>query len=967
MAANWDKVLEKVSSKSAPEAEADLLKEWEKNDTLRKSIDNRPESKGYTFYDGPITANNKPHYGHALTMVIKDAVPRYWTMRGYRVDRSLGWDCQGIPVEYEVEKALKFESKADIEKYGVAKFNQLCRESVEAYQKDIFALTARMGRWVNKDEEFATMDREYIESVWWSLKELYQKDLLYQGYKVVPYSTRAGSTLSNSEVALGGYKEIVDPAVTIKLKLKGEDKYVLTWTTTPWTLPGNLLLAVLEGEDYVDVEHKGVTYVVAKELAETVFGEEEYKVLAQYKGKELVGKEYEPLFTHYKDRAKQGAFKVVHAEHVTVEEGTGIVHQAPYGEDDFFLLTGMGIELFDYLDDTGTFTDEIKEFSGMFYKKANKYIMEDLKKRDLLFKHEDYTHRMPMCWRTDTPLIYKPVKSWYVKVTQIAKDMLKENSEILWMPGHIRDGRFGNWLEGARDWALSRKRYWGTPLPVWICDKCEEVEVLGSFEEVEEKSGVMLDDPHKPFVDDVKYKCDCGGEKSRVEDVIDVWYDSGAMPFARFHYPFENKDLFDKKFPAQFIAEGIDQTRGWFYTLHVLGTALFGSKAFENVIVNGMALAGDGQKMSKSKKNYTEPDAVLDKFGADPVRLYFLSSPIVRAEDVAFDEKFLKEINSSTLIPLWNSFKYFLNYAKQFDWDKRGGKSESDHVMDRWVLTRLQKTVNETGGYMDQYDLQKASKTAMAFVDELSRWYIRGSRDRFVSGDDGALSTLYYVMETTSKMFAPLIPFMSERIYQGLTDGLKGAQESVHLTDYPEVVGLSKEDGKLLDDMTLLREVVSLGHNVRVENSVKVKQPLSSVYLEGVNLSKEYTDLLLKELNVKKVEAVDKVKASKTLLTSENKGVVVGLELKLSKELKDEGLLNELIRHLQVLRKEGGFKLGEPVEVHYSSEDKDVLALVDTYADEIKRLVIAKELVESKASEGKELKLGDKKIEVELK
>ncbi|HRX44101.1 MAG TPA: isoleucine--tRNA ligase, partial [Candidatus Dojkabacteria bacterium] len=661
--------------------EEKILNYWKEKDILDKSIEQRPKENSFTFYDGPITANNKPHYGHVLTMVIKDSIPRYKTMKGFRVERSLGWDCQGIPVEYEVEKELGFQQKEDIEKYGVEKFNNLCRQSVKKYQGEIQDLTERMGRWVDDKEEYATMNAEYIESVWWSLKELYNKDLLYEGYKVVPYSTRAGTTLSNSEVALGGYQTITDPVVVVKLKLKESNTNLLIWTTTPWTLPGNLLVAVGKDFTYVELEYKKEKYIVGKDLVESIF-KEDFKILKEIKGSDLIGKEYEPLYPYYAKKRSEGAFTVVHANHVTLDDGTGLVHQAPYGEEDFLLMTEMGIGMFDYLDDAGNMKDEIEQFKGMFYKKANRYIIEDLEKRNLLFDHYDYEHQMPMCWRTSTPLIYKPIKSWYVRVTKIRELLVNENKDINWIPKHVKEGRFGNWLEDARDWALSRNRYWGTPLPVWVCDRCGKKDVLGSFEEVKQKSVVKLKDPHKPFVDEIVYKCECGGDMKRVNDVIDVWYDSGSMPFARFHYPFENKELFENKYPGEFIAEGVDQTRGWFYTLHVLGVGLFGKKAFKNVIVNGMALAPDGTKMSKSKRNYPEVYSVIDSMGADALRLYFLSSPIVHGEEVIFSEKFVKEITSTVLIPYYNCIKYLLSYKEDLTtFDFRNLKPE--HIMDR--------------------------------------------------------------------------------------------------------------------------------------------------------------------------------------------------------------------------------------------------------------------------------------------
>ncbi len=922
-----------------PNTELEILKYWEEKDILRKSIEQRSTEKPFTFYDGPITSNNKPHYGHVLTMVIKDVIPRYKTMKGFRVDRSLGWDCQGIPVEYEVEKSLGFEAKEEIEEFGVEKFNKMCRESVEKYQGEISAVTKRMGRWVNKDEEYATMNSTYIESIWWSLKELFNKGLLYQGYKVVPYSTRAGTTLSNSEVALGGYKAIVDPAVTVKLKLKEKDSYLLIWTTTPWTLPGNLLAAVGKEFNYVEVEYEGEKYIVGESLVESVFGSE-LKALNTYKGEELIGLEYEPLYSYYAQKSKEGAFKIVHADHVTLDEGTGIVHQAPYGEEDFALMTGMGIGMFDYLDDQGNMKEEIEQFKGMFYKKANKYIMQDLEERNLLFKHEEYEHQMPMCWRTNTPLIYKPIKSWYVKVTAIRDLLVKENKDISWIPEHVKEGRFGNWLEDARDWALSRNRYWGTPLPAWICEKCGEIEVLGSFEEVKEKSGIELTDPHKPFVDEITFGCSkCDGTMSRVNDVIDVWYDSGSMPFARFHYPFENKEKFESKYPAQFIGEGVDQTRGWFYTLHVLGVALFGKKAFKNVIVNGMALASDGTKMSKSKRNYTEVNDVIESLGADALRLYFVSSPIVHGEEVIFSEKFLKEITATVLLPYWNSVKYFLNYQSQFDW-KYDSDWKSENVMDRWILARLNQTVQEVEEGMESYKLHKASKPIFNLIDDLSKWYIRRSRERFVSGDKQALDTLHFVLFEISKLIAPFAPFIAESVYMTLANGfVPSAKESVHLEDFP-TVNSELLDEQLLSNMSKVRDICSIGLNIRDEKRIKVRQPLSKVYVPLQD--EEMMEIVKGELNVKEVIYSEKKVEAEGIESQEAKYVFVSLDTDITEELREEGLLNEIVRGLQVARKESGCQMGEMISINYRSDSEEVVKLIEKNTEKLSKMVFAK-------------------------
>lgn len=942
--------------------EEKILEFWEKEGIFEKSLEkNRENGKTFTFYDGPITSNNKPHYGHVVTMILKDIIPRYKTMKGFHVDRSLGWDCQGIPVEYEVEKNLGFKEKSDIEEYGVEKFNKKCRESVEKYQSEISAVTKRMGRWVNSDEEYATMNSEYIESVWWSLKELYKKDLLYQGHKVVPYSTRAGTTLSNSEVALGGYQTITDTAVTVKLKLKEKDTYLLVWTTTPWTLPGNLLVAVGKDFDYLEVEYEDEKYIVSKELVNDIF-EGDYLVKGEYKGEELIDMEYEPLYPYYSDRRKEGAFRVVHADHVTLENGTGLVHQAPYGEEDFVLLQEKGISMFDYLDDQGKMTEEAKEFEGMFYKKANKYIVEDLEERNLMFKQEPYDHQMPMCWRTNTPLIYKPIKSWYVKVTDIKDQLVKENEEISWIPEHIKEGRFGNWLSEARDWALSRNRYWGTPLPVWECEKCGEIEVLGSFEEIKEKSGVELEDPHKPFVDEVEYPCPkCDGVMHRVNDVIDVWYDSGSMPFARFHYPFDNESKFENKFPAEFIAEGVDQTRGWFYTLHALGVGLFDSKAYKNVVVNGLVLASDGSKMSKSQKNYTDVDVVIDQLGADAIRLYFSSSPIVAGQDVIFDESLVRDVVTSVMLLYWNSVKYLLNYKEQYDW-KPVGKALSDNLMDKWLLSRLQKTIKESTKYLDEYKIQKSTNTIFDLISDISKWYIRRSRDRFVAGDTDALETLNYVLLEVGKVLAPFSPFLSESVYQTLV--YDNSLESVHLEDYPEF-NQEMYDEELLENMESVRQICSYGLKIRDENRLKLRQPLSKAYtsIEDDSLKQ----IIKAELNVKEIETSKKPVEGENLVTEGNSEEYVTLDIEVTKDLKYEGYINDFLRQYQNARKRGeGIDYGDPVELTVGIKDADIKKVLESYLNEnSEELSIGKIQFKEELDE-KTFKLGEKEVSVEV-
>lgn len=964
---NKDKkdILDSYINKPIDTIEQELLDRWDRLDILRKSIDSKDKDKIYAFYDGPITANGKPHYGHVLTMVLKDVVPRYWTMRGYRVTRSLGWDCQGIPVEYEVEKNLKFEKKEDIESFGIAKFNQLCRESVQTYSKNIKELTRRMGRILNSDEEYATMDPQYIESMWWSLKELYNKGLLYEGYKVVPYSTRAGTSLSNHEVALGGYADIEDLAITVKLYVPSIDTYLLAWTTTPWTIPGNLLVAVGRDYDYVIVESEGSKYIVAKNLVERNFAETKYRVVKELKGSELIDLEYEPIFDYYLDRKDSGAFRVVHADHVLTEDGTGLVHQAPYGEEDFNLMTDMGIEMFDYLDSTGNFKEPIHKYKGMFYKEANPHIVQDIEAKNGLFNKSSIVHKMPICWRTNTPLIYKPIRSWYIAVTKIKEKLIEENNKINWIPDHIKVGRFGNWLENAKDWALSRNRYWGTPLPVWKDDRSDETVVVGSFDELEKLSGVRLTDPHKPFVDEVTWiNPNSGGTFRRVKDVIDVWYDSGAMPFARFHYPFENKELFEKKFPANYIAEGIDQTRGWFYTLHVLGVALFGSKAFNNVLVNGMFLAADGTKMSKSKKNYTPAEENVAKFGADPIRAYALSTPIVRAEEVAFNDQNLADINSSFIIPVINSVKYLLIYTAQKDWTLNSYTNKSENILDKWIIAKLKQVTSLTNTAMEKYDLQNAMRESMKFIDDLSNWYIRRSRERFVAGNKFALSTLYSVLKDYSRLIAPFTPFLAERVYLSLTESVedKDAKESVHLED-----ALMTEpddlDIKLIQNMDNLRLASSLGLKIRDDNKLKLRQPLATLQVAGV--SKEMIDLLKEELNTKTVEYVEDGNFNTSFVHEEDRGVKVALDLNLTDELLAEGFVNDFVRIVQTLRKELKCKIGQSIKLSVHSNSK-VSEMIKEYEKDILSRTSSLSIYYSKTPLNKKYTIGENAVYIEV-
>jgi len=955
------------------EMEEVVLKWWKEQNILEKSIQGRDIENSKTFYDGPITANGKPHYGHVMTFAVKDIIPRYWTMKGYRVDRSLGWDCQGIPVEYEVEKELGFTEKKDIEEFGIAKFNQLCRESVTKFRSNIVEMEERMGRLTNADEEYATMDSWYIESVWWSLSQLYEKDLLYEGFKVVPYSTRAGTSLSNAEVALGGYEPFTDPAITVEFPLDEDPTtMVLAWTTTPWTMPGNLGLAVGEDMTYVKVKSNDPkkTYVLAKDLLDEVFGDDPYEVVEEFKGKKLVGKKYLPPFDSYKGH--KNAHQIYAADFVTTDSGTGIVHLAPYGAEDNELFQEVGIESFDYLDDQGDFTNAVAEYEGQNYRDANPKIMKDLEEKDRLFASGEYTHDMPMCWRTKTPLIYKPITSWYIAMSTLRKQLLENNDKVTWVPEHVKEGRFGNWLAEIKDWGISRLRYWGTPLPVWKSDS-GKVKMISSFDELEKLSGVKIDDPHRPYVDEISFEID-GEEYNRVPDVIDVWYDSGSMPFARFHYPFENKEKFKQKFPADFIGESMDQTRGWFYSLMAISTALLEDTSFKAVIVNGMTLDDEGRKQSKSSKNYEPPGELIDKLGADALRMNYFSSPITMGENTTISEKTVKVHVQEFLLPLWNSFKYLVTYANIHEWESTeslvGDKlPKVEGELDIWILTKLQETIELVTDGMEQYKLPRASRPLYEFLNELSKWYIRRSRDRFAAGDPDALQTLYYCLVQFAKLAAPFTPFVTEGMYQTLVAELfKEQPESIHLCDYPiaDKKFLEKHQQNLVS-MKLVREIVELGQSTRATEGIKVRQPLQWVEFEAsAELEAWATALVAAELNVGDVRQVDKLTDSKSVVVSESpSGVRTGTETELTPELVEAGLVREITRTIQAQRKKQGFAMGEKVKVVFDADDKVIAETVENNMDEIKETVSATEIKPGKVKSDK-LKVNQSQVGFEI-
>jgi isoleucyl-tRNA synthetase len=855
-----------TSQPKLPAIEEEVLAFWKENKIFEKSLEIRKDAEEFIFYDGPPFATGLPHYGHLLAGTIKDVIPRYQTMRGKFVDRVFGWDCHGLPVEYEMEKTLDISGKKDIEKYGIGKFNEECRSIVLRYTKEWERVVNRMGRWVDFERGYHTMDIDYMESIWWVFKQLWDKDLIYEGHKILPYCPRCSTPLSNFE-ANQGYMDVDDPAITVRFQDKEDSSlFYLAWTTTPWTLPSNMGLAVGPDIDYVRIKDGDAEYILAEARLVTYYKDEsDYEVVARLKGNELVGAKYIPLFPYFAELAEEGAFRIVDADYVTTEDGTGIVHTATgFGEDDAETGKKHGLPEVCPIDEECCFTAKITDFAGVYVKDTDKDIIRRLKDEGKLVHRSTIRHSYPHCWRDDTPLIYRAISTWFVRIDRIKEKMIKANSQINWVPEHIKDGRFGKWLENARDWSISRNRYWGNPLPVWR-NKAGETICIGSVKELEILTGQKIDDIHKHFMDEIEIPSPTGGEPlKRVTEVLDCWFESGSMPYAQNHYPFENKEHFDSSFPADFIAEGLDQTRGWFYTLIVLGAALFDKPSFKNVVVNGLILAEDGQKMSKRKKNYPDPQVIFDSSGADALRLFLLGSPVVRGEDLKFSETSIKEVLRSVIIPLWNSYSFFMTYASVDKWEPDSTPAppvNPENPLDRWILSSLSEMIDEIREHMDAYLLQKAANRFEKFIKDLTNWYIRRSRRRFWKsqndGDkDDAYRTLHFVLVNFCKTAAPFIPFITEEIYRNLRT--ESMPESVHLCDYPEADRDSRDPG-LEKQMEYTMITVSLGRFLRAQHSLRVRQPLSKVCVvvadsEIRELLHGTSDIIAEELNVKQVE-----------------------------------------------------------------------------------------------------------------
>jgi isoleucyl-tRNA synthetase len=929
------KALERIQFTAVPaelkfaEMDEKVLDFWKRGHIFEQSIDEKSKDKVYSFYDGPPFITGLPHYGSLLSSIAKDVVLRYWTMKGYRIRRVWGWDCHGLPAETAVEKNLKLKCKRDIEEMGVGNFIEACRSFVSKTSSEWEWYVDRIGRWVDFKNAYRTMDRDYMETVLWVFKELYHKGLIYKGRRVSLYCPRCATPLSKFEITMdeGCYRNVSDPAITIKFKVKNKPgTFILAWTTTPWTLPTNFALAVDPRQVYVEVEQEGEKYILAQRRYKENLPEG--KVLQKFKGDELVGWEYEPLFSFF--AGNENDFKVYPATFVTTDEGTGVVHIAPgFGEDDSILGEKFHLSLADSLDDEGRYIDKVKPWAGINIKEADPLVIVDLRERGLLFKEEKIVHSYPFCYRCDTPLIYKSQEAWYVDIDKIRKSMLESNKKIYWFPAHFKYGRFAINIKSAPHWCISRTRYWGTPLPVWEC-QCGERYVFGSIKEIEEASGQKVTDLHRPDIDKITVKCRrCQGEAKRVPEVLDCWMESGAMPYGEWHYPFENEEQFKRGFPADFISEYTGQLRAWFYYLHVLSNALLGTNCFRNSLVTGVILGSDGKKMSKSRGNFPDPKEILLKYGGDALRLYLISSQVMAGEDLIVSEEGIAKQVRNVLLPLWNSYRYFVTFAQLRDWCPTVSPQASENILDRWLESRLWSFLKEFTDYFKKYNVQKATELVPVFIDDLSRWYIRRSRERFQEGDLSALNTLYSVLTVFAKAVAPILPFITEEMYKNLTGNI-----SVHLENWPKALA-GRIDKVLEAKMALVREISELGNAKRRLAEIRVRQPLPrlTIFNLPTKLEEPFLGLIKDELNVKEVV----VKQGKGELTVE-------LDTTITPELEEEGETREIIRQIQEARKEAGCGLADLIEVGLPSWPKK-------FEEEIKKKTLARKLYQTEKLE----------------
>jgi isoleucyl-tRNA synthetase len=948
------KVKFKKNNRRQPlEYEADLVKYWKEHQTFEKSVEQRPADNSYVFYDGPPFITGQPHHGTLLSSVVKDAVPRYQTMKGKRVERRWGWDCHGLPAEVFTEKKLGIQDRRDIgTKVTLEDYIKACRANM-IETGDLWETTIdRIGRWVDFKGAYRTMDKDYMESVWWAFQKLYEAGKIYEGEKVLLYCTRDATPISKAEVAMdNSYQDVTDPSVYVKLKLKDSNAYMLAWTTTPWTLPANTAAAVNAKAEYAEVEVNGQTLILAKDLLNKVLTDEKhqtlpYEIKQTFKGEELVGQQYEPLFV---DRGNN-AHKIWAADYVTLEEGTGIVHLAPaYGEEDYELAKSKNFPLVSVIDDNGFYTEG--EWQGQQVWESNKPIAKSLFEQGKVWKIDYITHSYPHCHRCGTKLMYRAHPSWFMDIEGQRQQMLEQNSSIYWFPNHIKQGRFAKTVESAPDWNLSRDRFWATAMPVWKgIDKSgkEHIKVVGSYEELKELSGIELEDYHRPWIDDVTFTIDEIKYK-RIDKVIDGWFESGSMPFAQYHYPFENVAKFEQNFPGEFISEYVSQVRAWFYYLHAVSVGLFGKNSFSNVIVTGTLAGNDGRKMSKSFGNYTDPNVLMDEYSADALRFIYLSSPLLNGEDFSLRDKEVADV-ARKLAMVWNMYDFFTLYADVDDWEWDGQladpTSDLTNPLDQWIISRVHQLTSEVGDHMDRYDIPNAVKPILPFIDDASNWYVRRSRKRFWKSEDDAdkadaYRTLHYVLVQLSIIMAPFTPFLSEELYRKLTGG-----ESVHLLDWPTTGHINELE---IAKMHLLRQVIAQKLAERADAGTKVRQPLQAIIFHSPHpFEGEYIDILKEELNVKEIVSEKPLESHINPLGSGSAYVLpdATLDLNLTPGLRQEGAMREIVRHVQQARKQAGLEVDDRIELSLASDDKDLLALLknDELTDIIKHETLAKSL-----------------------
>jgi isoleucyl-tRNA synthetase len=928
-----------AADKSFPLLEEEVLKFWDDADIFNKSLAQEAPRGEYVFYDGPPFATGTPHYGHIVASIMKDIIPRYATMRGYHVERKWGWDCHGLPIENIVEKELGTRSKKDIETLGVDKFNALCRARVLTYVDEWQKVIRRLGRWADMAHPYKTMDLEFMDSIWWAFKQLWDKGLVYQDYRSMYICPRCETTLAQSEVS-EGYRDIKDLSVIAKFELTDEPgTFVLAWTTTPWTLIGNVALAVGSEIKYVKAKTTEASYILAKDRLAEVFKDQTYEIISHYEGDDLVGRSYRPVFDYYFiDQSlanRENGWKIYAADFVTTTEGTGVVHIAPaFGDDDMNLGRAKNLPFIQHVGLDGVFKSEVKDFAGLHVKPLVDHTTTDveiikyLAAHGGLFSKAKYEHSYPHCWRCDTPLINYATSSWFIAVTKIKDQLLKNATTINWSPDYIKEGRFGNWLEGARDWSISRQRFWASVIPIWEC-ACGERQVVGSVAELEGLTGQKITDIHKDKVDPLKFKCaKCGGEMKRISDVLDCWFESGSMPFAQLHYPTENKVKFEKNFPAQFIAEGVDQTRTWFYYLHTVAGGIFERPAYQNVIVNGIVLAEDGKKMSKRLQNYPDPLLVMEKYGSDALRAYLTASPVMAAENLNFSEKGVQESLRKNIMILWNIYKFYEMFAAELKVTK-GVKSTN--VLDQWILAKLDLLIKEVTAALEAYNLPKAMRPLTEFIDELSTWYLRRSRDRFKAEDaqdkQDALFTTRLVLLQLSKLLAPFMPFIAENLWQRVSGlNFTDSNRSVHLEKWPEFTAPAKSMFKklftkksarnhqlVIEQMDVVRRLVEIGLAKRDEAGLKIRQKLNRLTVTGkVDLPAEYIGLITDELNINEV----------VVIPSDADKLSAELDTTITPALRQEGIKRELIRSLNLWRKDNNLQINDRVAAVYEAPEE---------------------------------------------